>query len=228
MKKIAAMIVAMVALIACNRQHDTIQLSGTLEMTEHSLGARIPGRLVTKTVMEGDEVKSGQLIGTLDRYDQARRDYNRIKKMVDQGGATQQAAEESALALQDQQVVAPLDGVVLTVVHETGEIVAAGGPVVVIGDRSDIWVRVFVSEALVNRVKMGAVATVKFDGVTKAFPGHVSYVAPLAEFTPRNVQSPEERVTQTFAIKVKIDQPDANLRPGVAADVILPLEKPSL
>lgn len=232
MKRRLALVVCcgVMLLTGCDRfmHHDQIRLSGTLELTEHSLGSRVAGRLMTRTVDEGDEVKSGKVIATFDRYDQARRDYNRDKKLFEQGGATQQAVEEAELTLQDEQIVAPLDGVVLTVAHEVGEVVPAGGAVLTLGDRSDIWVRVFVSEGLVNRVKMGQAATVEFDGVTQKFAGHVSYISPMAEFTPRNVQTPEERVTQTFAVKVKVDHPDPTLRPGVAAEVVLPLEKPSL
>ena len=66
---------------------------------------------------------------------------------------------------------------------------------------------------------MNQTATVSFDGVHQTFKGQVSFVAAKAEFTPRNVQSPEERVTQTFAVKVTLDNPESYLRPGVAAGV---------
>ena len=101
--------------------------------------------------------------------------------------------------------------------------VAAGSPLLVIGDSAALWVRVYVPEGQVNRVTLGQPAEVRFDGIERAFKGHVSFVAPKAEFTPRNVQTAEERVTQAFAVKVLLDERDARLRPGVAADVLLRL-----
>ena len=92
-----------------------------------------------------------------------------------------------------------------------------------VGDRAQLWVRVFVPEGLINRVRLNQPATLRFDGIRHDFKGHVSFIAPKAEFTPRNVQTPEERVTQTFAIKVVLDEPESFLRPGVAADVIVHL-----
>jgi HlyD family secretion protein len=81
-------------------------------------------------------------------------------------------------------------------------------------------VRVYVPEGVINRISMNQAATVKFDGMKDRFNGRVIFVAPKAEFTPRNVQTPEERVTQTFAVKVRVEDPELFLRPGVAADVV--------
>ena len=57
------------------------------------------------------------------------------------------------------------------------------------------------------------------DGAKQAYKGHVTFIADKAEFTPRNVQTPEERVTQTIAVKITVDNPDENLHAGVSADV---------
>jgi len=74
---------------------------------------------------------------------------------------------------------------------------------------------------LINRVHMDQPALVHFDGLPQSFKGRVSFIAVKAEFTPRNVQTPEERMTQTFAVKVRLQDPPAYLRPGVSADVTL-------
>src|SRR3989338_7099596 len=70
---------------------DHLKLSGTLELTEHSVGAHVPGRLELMKVDEGDSVQKNQLIATLDRYEQAQRDLGRVKQLFKNGGATQQA-----------------------------------------------------------------------------------------------------------------------------------------
>jgi len=197
------------------------RFSGTLEFTEHGVGPRVTGRLVSMTLEEGQEVKMGERIATLERYDQAKRDYDRISDLSRAGGATRQAVEQAALTLEDQQIVSPVDGVVLTKVHEAGEVVAAGSPVAVIGDRGRIWVRIFIPEGLISRVQMGQEAKLRFDGISREFRGHVSFIAPRAEFTPRNVQTEEERVTQTFAVKIQLDEREPFIRPGVSANVSL-------
>ena len=197
------------------------KFSGTLELTEHSLGAKAAGRVTTLSVQEGEEVKKGQLLATLDRFEQAQKDYERIARLVKEGGAAQQSLEYAALALDDQQVVSPIDGVVLVKVHEVGETVSAGVPLVVIGDRSELWVRIYVPQSEINNIYQNQPAKLFFDGVNDTFPGHVSFIAPYAEFTPRNVQTKEERITQTFAVKVTLDHPPSYLRPGVAADVAI-------
>ena len=86
-------------LFGCGQnQHSSLKFSGTLELTEHALGAKVAGRIVSLTVDEGDEVKQGQLLATLDRYEQTRKDYERSESLVSQGGATQQSLEYAALS----------------------------------------------------------------------------------------------------------------------------------
>src|SRR3989338_3987534 len=85
-------------------KNSLLKFSGTLELTEHSLGARTSGRLTTLLVDEGDEVKAGQLLATLDRYEQAKHDYERAAKLLEQGGTTQQAVEQAKLTFDDESV----------------------------------------------------------------------------------------------------------------------------
>ena len=216
--KTTLLIVVAILLTGCGnaRQH---VYSGTLELTEHSVGARVAGRLTTLRVDEGDRVKKGQLIGTLDRAEQTEKDYRRAQSLFETGGATRQALENAQLARDDQRVVSPVDGVILVKAREPGEIVSQGGAVVDIGDTSDYWVRIYVPEGEINRVKLDQDAAIQFDGLKQTFHGRVFYVSPTAEFTPRNVQTPDERATQTIAVKVRLLDKDPALRPGVSADV---------
>ncbi len=211
------------ALAACQKKDSGAfpPLSGTLEITEHSVGARVPGRLVKLFFEEGQPIKQGQLLATMERYDQAQKDYERAQRLFKQGGGTEQAVEQAKLTLDDQQIVSPVDGIVLIKTHETGEVVAAGNSVAVIGDTSQWWVRVYIPEGRINQITLDQPAGLRFDGIDKTFKGHVSYVSPMAEYTPRNVQTVEERVTQTFAVKVTLDEGHPALRPGVAADITL-------
>jgi len=195
------------------------KFSGTLEMTEHSLSAKIAGRISAVNVKEGDTVQRGQLIAVLDRYDQAKKDLDRSQQLLKQGGATQQQVEHQMLTADDFTVTSPIDGVVLLKIHQEGEVVAAGSPLAIVGNPKDLWIRVFVPENKINRVDMNAPVEVRLDGLEQIFKGHVSFISPRAEFTPRNIQTPEERITQTFAVKVTLDDSGAGFHPGVAADV---------
>ena len=214
-------LLAIVLICGCSQPKDIrhMTFSGTMEMTEHVLGAKVPGRLTSLTVDEGDLVKKGQLLASLDRYDQAKKDYDRVGVLYKNGGANQQTLEYARLTMEDQQVIAPIDGVVLVKDLETGEIVPAGGGVVVIGDTHDQWVKIYVSEDAVHQLALGQPASIYVDGAKDPYKGHVTFISDKAEFTPRNVQTPEERVTQTIAVKITVDDPDANLHAGVSADV---------
>jgi len=214
-------ILAVILMSGCAQKNDFkhMTFSGTMEMTEHVLGVKVAGRLVTLNVKEGDTVKKDQLLATFDRFEQNKKDYARVGVLYQNGGANQQSLENARLVMEDQEVVSPLDGIVLVKSAETGEIIPAGGGVVVVGDPTDQWVKIFVSEDLMHQLSINQTAIISVDGSDKTYKGHVSFIADKAEFTPRNVQTPEERVTQTFAVKIAVDDPDQNLHAGVAADV---------
>ena len=222
-KKAASLFIVCLCLISCTQDkiEQGLKFSGTLELTEHSLGARAAGRLSALFVDDGDEVKAGQLLATLDRFEQSKKDFLRSKELFQGGGVTQQDLEYAQLAMEDQEVVSAVDGVVLVKVHEVGEVVGAGTSVVVVGDRKRLWVKIYVPEEMINKIQMNQSAVLRFDGLSEEFSGHVRFIASRAEFTPRNVQTQEERIIQTFAVKVVLDNPPPYLRPGVAADVVI-------
>lgn len=201
--------------------HPTQKFSGTLEYTEYSLGARVAGRVATLNVNEGSVVKKGDVIATLDHFEQAKKDYDRLLALQKVGGVSDQMLEQAHWNLDDQQVVSPIDGVVLIKVHQVGEVVTAASPLVVLGESQKPWVRIYVPEGVVNQVQLNQKAELRLDGVDQVFAGHVIYIAPKAEFTPRNVQTPEERITQTYAVKVQVDQSEPVVHAGVAVDVTL-------
>ena len=214
-------VVMLFVFAGCSAKEDIFhtRFSGTLELTEPVLGVRAAGRVKGVFVKEGDWVKASQLLATMDRYEQNKRDYERGLELIKTGGATAQSLEYAQLALDDQQIISPIDGVVLVKAVESGEIVPAGAGVVVIGDPKDQWVKIFLSEGMLGMARIGQKAKVFLDGIDKVYEGHVSFIATKGEFTPRNLQSKEDRMTQVFAVKVALDNPDERAHPGVAADV---------
>ena len=220
MKKIMLMI-ALGLIVGCSPKQDAFntKYSGTLELTEHVLGAKVAGRLTTLDVKEGDMVKASQVLATLDRYEQAKKDDERVSELLKSGGSNAQALEYAQLAVEDQQIISPIDGIVLVKSAEIGETLSAGAGVVVVGDLKDQWVKIFLPEGLIGQIHLGQKALIRFDGLDKSYEGHISFIGTKAEFTPRNVQSSEERITQVFAVKVALDKPDEYVHPGVASDV---------
>ncbi len=291
-------------------------LSGTVEATEADLGFEVPGRILTVGPHEGDRVRSGDTLATLDRAElaarraqvgaaldaaravlaelvrgarpeelaqareadsvatarlaDARRDFDRARRLYQGGAIPRESFDKAGLALDvargakaqaDQQltlvrsgpraerieaqravvqqaraavrqadatmdngvVVAPFDGVVTIRGREPGETVPAGSPVLTVMNLHDRWVRIYVREDHLAAVRLGEPATITTDTYAdRRYPGAVSYISSQAEFTPRNVQTTQERVKLVYAVKVRITGDTADdLKPGMPADVRL-------
>jgi HlyD family secretion protein len=124
----------------------------------------------------------------------------------------------------DARVVAPLSGVVTQKLVDAGEIVARGTPLVVVTDLDHAWANLFVPEPMVPRIRLGQSATVRTDAGGPGLPGTVTFVSPKAEFTPRNVQTAEERSKLVYRIKVSVDNREGILKPGMPVDAELVLQ----
>ena len=134
----------------------------------------------------------------------------------------QAAVAAARVALEDLRVTSPVDGVVTRKHAEVGETLGAGRPVVTVTDISKPWVRVYIPENQIGKVRLGAAARIKVDTFpNREFDGRVSYVSSQAEFTPKNVQTQEERVKLVFAVNVILDNRDGTLKPGMPADVYI-------
>ncbi len=122
--------------------------------------------------------------------------------------------------LRDSVLFAPLSGIVLRKNVEAGETVAAGAPVFTIGDLDNPWIKVYVKEDKLGLVKLGQKAEVSVDTFPgKKYEGTITFISSEAEFTPKNVQTREERVKLVFGIKVSVKNDKAELKPGMPADV---------
>jgi HlyD family secretion protein len=130
---------------------------------------------------------------------------------------------QAEAALTNAMIRAPFDGVVSVRDREPGETVGAGAPVVTMLNMNDRWVRIYIREDRIGAVHLGQGATIKSDTYPdKQYKGSVSFISSEAEFTPRNVQTTEERVKLVYAVKVRITGDDrSELKPGMPADVTL-------
>jgi len=318
--KLAALALGALLLAGCSRSGTSgsgeLVLSGNFEVDDAQLGFKTPGRVVERTVREGDRVNVGQPIARLDDAEQqaqlalrraelaaaeaqlaeltagsrpqeiaaaaatlrsaeadrdrvhldfARQDELRKKqvisdrdfeaaqaqlkvadakaaeaaerlKLIQEGprretiqqaaARTEQARAAVALAttqLENTRLTSPLAGVVLSHNIEPGEFVSAGTPVVTVAETAHLWVRAYVNQPDLGRVRHGQKVVVRTDSFPgRDFEGVVGFISSEAEFTPKTVQTPKERVKLVFRLKIDVANPKDELKPGMPADVILP------
>ncbi len=122
---------------------------------------------------------------------------------------------------------APFSGVILTRQTELGEVMQPGTPVVTLADLDHVWLRAYVAETDLGRIRWGQAATVHTDTYPdRAYPGQISFIASEAEFTPKSVETHKERVTLVYRIKIDVKNPGHELKPGMPADAIIQLGPP--
>ncbi len=128
---------------------------------------------------------------------------------------------EAEKAVEYCTVTAPMNGVVTTRSREEGEMVAVGTPLVTVSRLDEVWLSIYVPETRLARVKLGQPAQVRIDGQAQRYEGVVTFVSPDAEFTPKNVQTPDERAKLVFRVKITLKNPQGVFKPGMPADGFL-------
>jgi HlyD family secretion protein len=119
---------------------------------------------------------------------------------------------------------APLSGVITVRQAELGEVVSPGSPVVTLADLDHVWLRAYIAETDLGRIHFGQPATITTDTFPgKPFHGRISFISSSAEFTPKSVQTYKERVTLVYRIKIDIENPNHELKPGMPADAHIDL-----
>jgi HlyD family secretion protein len=127
-------------------------------------------------------------------------------------------------AVADASVLAPAAGVITQKLAEPGELAAARTPLLVITDIDRAWANLFVPEPMIPRIRLGQQATVFTDAGGPGLPGTVAFVSPQAEFTPRNVQTADERSKLVYRIKVNVDNRSGVLKPGMPVEAEVPVQ----
>lgn len=130
--------------------------------------------------------------------------------------------EMSRIRLSYTVLRAPFNGVVLVREAELGEVVSPGTPIVTLADLDDIWLRVYLPETDLGKVRWGQEVEVRTDTYPgKVYRGRISVISSDAEFTPKSVQTEEERVTLVYRVKVDVENPNYELKPGMPADAYI-------
>ncbi len=134
------------------------------------------------------------------------------------------AVEMAKIKLGYTRIKAPTQGRILSKNFEEGELPVVGSPIMTLADIKNPWVKIYVGERYYGKVKLGQQAFVESDSFpARDFKGTVSFISSEAEFTPKNIQTKEERVKLVFAIKVSLDNEEEELKPGMPVDVNIPL-----
>lgn len=161
----------------------------------------------------------------LDQADSAYRELargNRPEDIAKARAAHDQAvlqAKSTKANLNERVVTASTDAVVDRVLIADGDLVAAGSPVIQLSYPSDIWLRVYLPESQLGKVKVGDAAELLIDGIQGSVAAVVENIATSGEYTPANLQSPEERGKQVFAVRIRLARPDGRVKAGMYATV---------
>lgn len=145
------------------------------------------------------------------------------KEQIAQARAAALAAKETARSSQANLVEriarAPFTGVVERIPVAVGDLVNPGTTLLRLSNPQDIWLRVYVPEANLAQVTVNAEALLKVDGITGPLPAYVESVATQGEFTPANLQTPDDRGKQVFSVRIRLKQPDPRVKAGMAVTV---------
>lgn len=244
---------------------NVLTLYGNVDVRQVDLGFRLAGLVTELMFEEGDFVKQGELVATLNRtpytsqknqseanvktarvkFENAEKILKRRFELIGIGGVSQediddaqatrdadwadlQAAEAAFAVAQENlsytEIYAPTDGIILTRIREPGTVVNPADPVYTLSVSSPIWIRAFVSEPDLGKITYGMAAQVTTD--TKGAPvycGRVGFISPVAEFTPKTVQSTQLRTDLVYRLRIYIDNPDPFLKQGMPVTVTFDL-----
>jgi len=209
--------------------------AGTIEATEVDISSRLSSVISDFAVKEGDTVRAGQLIVKLDAEDLrlaagiAQKDFERAEKLFKDGASPQEAYDRAKYKQDDATVKlswcsikSPINGKVLTKYHEAGEWVTPGTKLLTIADLGEMWAYFYVPQTSVAKLSVG----MKIQGYLpelnmRQFEGSISHINDEAEFTPKNVQTREERTRLVYGVKVVFKNTDGILKPGMTIEAKL-------
>ncbi|UXR63647.1 efflux RND transporter periplasmic adaptor subunit [Bdellovibrio bacteriovorus] len=206
--------------------------AGTVEVTKVDIPARVASVIEAFPVKEGQTVQKDQLLVSLTceeiklGYDLAKRNFDRAAQLYRSGSIAQDSFDQIKNKKDDIEtrkgwcsVMAPLQGTVLTTYFEPGEMVLPGAKLLTIGDLEEIYAYFYLPHDEIAALRMEQkIEAILPEMDDKKFAGTVSYINPEAEFTPKNVQTRDERTRLVYAVKVRFKNPDGILKPGMTLE----------
>ncbi len=206
--------------------------AGTLETTKVIISARVASDIADVYVAEGDTVTHGQTLMQLscDTYKilatQIDNDYARATALSERGHMSQaeldvltRNKQDNDLKLQWCNITAPIDGMVITKFREPGEVVAPGTTLMSLANPYEIWAYFYVPYEMLHQLRVGGHVTgILPEAAGKTFAGCIVKISEQAEFTPKNVQTREERTRLVYGVKVRFDNSDLILKSGMTIE----------
>jgi HlyD family secretion protein len=219
--------------------------SGTIEAQQIAITPQTSGRIISAPTEEGSAVKAGDVLYLLDstllelavknaqaavkaaesnnRHVRADNDSTRADK-----DAAKAQLEQAKIAVQLGQVgvgyakiASPADGILSNIAQKVGENAVPGTTLAMLSQVQSLTVTVYVPENRIGEVKMGQAGTLTTDSTDKTYDAKVTYISSQAEFTPASIETKDQRVKLVYQVKLDITNADAQLKPGMPADVVL-------
>ena len=217
------------------RSEDLRQAEEALRQSESSLKSAKDDWQRMKQLLESQSISQKQFDDADSRQtiaqaqcNSARQNLQKVQRFArpeDLSAAKARVAQAQAAAdllkkqIRDAYVVAPVAGTVTHKPVEQGELVGNGGTIVTISQLGTLNLMIYVSDTELGKVKLGSSASVVIDTYAdKTFPGKVVFISPIAEFTPKNVQTKEDRTKLVFGVKIEVSNTDGILKSGMPAD----------
>jgi len=214
----------------------TFLYSGVVEATEMDIPSRLSAPIAELKTDEGRTVRAGDTLAKLDcseyllALELAKKDYERTIKLSKSGSASQENLDRAKYQRDNAElkaswceVKAPSGAVVLYKHKELGEMTAPGSKIFTLADLGTVWAYVYVPQDKASALKIGAPVKAYLPELgMREFSGAVSVINDKAEFTPKNVQTREERTRLVFGVKITFPNPDGVLKPGMTLEAELP------
>jgi len=232
---------------------DVVYGSGTIEATEVDVSTKISGEVKELLAGEGDSVSEGELLAEIESKEldaqriaaeavlaEAEKNFSRMRELYRAGGVSKMDLDRAETlylsaksqldyldaTLSDSEIISPITGVVLSKNIELGEVVFPGVPILTIADISHLWIKIYVSEPVMGLIDLNDVATINVDSYPKRdFTGVVTFISQEPEFTPKKVQTEDERTKLVFGVKIELENKDLALKPGMPADAVIKISK---
>lgn len=236
-------------MISClNQKLKNIEVSGVIEIIEIEVAAKSNEIIKELYYKEGDTVNEGTILAEINHelldlqllqakatLDLAKKDFDRTIDLYNSGNVSlkeKEIAENKYVVakttfeilkkqIDDCYIKSPITGMITNKFVEKGEFVTVGTPIYTVTRLDPVTVTIYITEKELALIKPQQIAKIKIDGLDKSFLGKIIYISPKAEFTPKNIQTKEERVKQIFAVKIEVENKDGILKPGMSADVII-------
>lgn len=129
--------------------------------------------------------------------------------------------DEAKLSLDYTELYAPSNGIIITRIDEKGAILGAGSPVYTLSLNDKMWARAFVEETYLGKVQLGQKVRISTDSTSKTYTGIIGFISPVAEFTPKNIETPSLRTDLVYRVRIVIEDADNYLKQGMPITIKL-------